>query len=190
MPARHALKVIDDRPIQILVAKPRENPAGRAVPVQRMLTVLEPPQALTLRGTAARVADDCNWIQVSHSPAMSWRRCLHSRRQSTALDVGSSRLVPVSRVPRGMPPFQSSEPWAQVMGAPRVHPHKHWADYPPHEHRGVADFGRGLGFSNAARSLEVSTNCQRSQRRFGSPKVARSQRQPVRDRRVAGSNPA
>jgi hypothetical protein len=74
MPARHALKMIDDRPIQIFVAKPGENPAGGAVPVERVLTVLEPLQALTLRGTAARVADDCNWIQVSHSPAMSERR--------------------------------------------------------------------------------------------------------------------
>jgi len=74
MSARHALKVIDDRPIQIFVAKPREDPAGGAVPVQRVLTVLEPLQpgpptrvsqrvgveALTLRRTAARVVHDCN----------------------------------------------------------------------------------------------------------------------------------
>jgi hypothetical protein len=33
MPARHTLQVIDDRPIQIFVAKAGENPAGWAVPV-------------------------------------------------------------------------------------------------------------------------------------------------------------
>ena len=88
MPASHALEVIDDRPIKIFGAKPRENPAGGAVPVQRVLTVLEPPQpgpptrvsqrvgveALTLRGTAARVAHNRNWRQFPRSPAISERR--------------------------------------------------------------------------------------------------------------------
>src|SRR5215468_2026247 len=82
MPARHALKVIDDRPIQIFVAKLAEHPTGWAVPVQRVLTVLEPLQApefsprsasapcsaLThpMHGTTARVArNSCNRIQLS-----------------------------------------------------------------------------------------------------------------------------
>src|SRR6266851_3731430 len=84
MPARHALKVIDDRPVQIFVAKPGENPAGWAVPVQRMLTILKPLQALefsrrcviaarstlprTPRRTAASVALDCNRIKLSILP--------------------------------------------------------------------------------------------------------------------------
>jgi hypothetical protein len=32
-----------------------------------VLTVLKPPHAPTLRGTAERVARTCNWIQRSHS---------------------------------------------------------------------------------------------------------------------------
>jgi hypothetical protein len=85
MPARHTVEVIDDRPIQIFVAKPGEHPAGWAVPVQRVLTVLEPLQpgpptrisqrvgveARTLHGTAARVAHNRNWIQLSLSPRES-----------------------------------------------------------------------------------------------------------------------
>ena len=46
LPARYALKVSDDRPIQIFIAKPGENPTGWAVPVQRVLTILKPLQAL------------------------------------------------------------------------------------------------------------------------------------------------
>ena len=80
MPARRALKVIDDRPIQIFVANPGENAAGGAVPVQRVLTVLKPQQARTLRGTAARVARNRNWIQLSHFPAKGERRMARPRR--------------------------------------------------------------------------------------------------------------
>jgi hypothetical protein len=69
MPARYLLKEIDDRPVQIFVAKSGKNPTGWAVPVQRMLTVLQPLQTRTLRGTAARVVHNCNWIQFSDSPA-------------------------------------------------------------------------------------------------------------------------
>ena len=48
MPARYALKVIDDGPFQIIVPKPGEDSAGWAIPVQRMLTILKPLQALEL----------------------------------------------------------------------------------------------------------------------------------------------
>ena len=71
MPVRHVLEVIDDLPIQIFVAKAGENPAGWAVPVQRVLTVLKPLHAPTLRGTAERVVRNYNRIQLSHSPAIT-----------------------------------------------------------------------------------------------------------------------
>ena len=75
MPARRALEVVDDRPIQIFVAKLAEHPAGWAVPVQRMLTVLKPLQALefsrrsvsTPRSTARSPYLQLN--STSHSPA-------------------------------------------------------------------------------------------------------------------------
>src|SRR5262249_16176494 len=47
---RHALKVIDDRPIQVFVAKLAEHPMGWAVPVQRARTVLKPLQPLEFSG--------------------------------------------------------------------------------------------------------------------------------------------
>ena len=74
MQVRHALKVIDDRPIQIFIAKLDENPAGWAFPVQRVRSVLKPLQARTLRGTTARVGHSCNWIQLFHSPETTERR--------------------------------------------------------------------------------------------------------------------
>jgi hypothetical protein len=46
MPARYALKVSDDRPIHIFIAKLGENPTSWAVPVQRVLTILKPLLAL------------------------------------------------------------------------------------------------------------------------------------------------
>src|SRR5947209_5765301 len=81
MPARQALNVIDDRPIQILVVKPGEDPTGGAVPVQRMPTGLEPLQTPILRATASRRVHDCNWIQRSHSDSNL------RRRQSTACSI-------------------------------------------------------------------------------------------------------
>src|SRR5437867_3483559 len=80
MPTRHALKVIEDRRIQIFVAKPGENPTGWAVPVQRMLTVLQPLQTRTLRGTVARVAHNGYWIQFPILPAITERRMPLPRR--------------------------------------------------------------------------------------------------------------
>ena len=80
MPARHALEVFDDRPIQIFVAKPGENPTGWAVPVQRMLTVFQPLQTRTERGIAARVVHDCNWTRLSHPRRLR-------RRESTACSI-------------------------------------------------------------------------------------------------------
>src|SRR6267378_4203662 len=89
MSARHALKEIDDRPIQIFVPKLAENPTGWAVPVQRVLTVLKPLQALefssrcvstprsasarTLHGTATSVGLNCNGIQLSILPRLGVR---------------------------------------------------------------------------------------------------------------------
>src|SRR5712691_5073759 len=93
MPARHALKMIDDRPIHIFVAKLGENPAGWAVPVQRVLTILKPLQALkfsrrclstprsapprTLHGNAARVALRLQLDPTFHSSpaAQRWSCC-------------------------------------------------------------------------------------------------------------------
>jgi hypothetical protein len=46
LPARYALKVSDDRPIQIFIVKPGENTAGWAVPIQGVLTILKPVQGL------------------------------------------------------------------------------------------------------------------------------------------------
>jgi hypothetical protein len=67
MPAHYALKVSDDRPIDIFVAKLRENPTGWAVPVQGVLTILKPLQALEFSRrcvstprSAARLALICN----------------------------------------------------------------------------------------------------------------------------------
>ena len=53
MQTRHAFKMIDDWPIQILVAKPGENPASWAVPVEWVLTILQSLEAL---GLSLRVA--------------------------------------------------------------------------------------------------------------------------------------
>ena len=41
MPTRRALEVFDNRPIQIFVAKSGEDPAGWAVPVERVLAVFK-----------------------------------------------------------------------------------------------------------------------------------------------------
>ena len=46
MPAHYSLKMSNDRPIQIFVVKPGENPTGWTVPVQPVLTILKPLQAL------------------------------------------------------------------------------------------------------------------------------------------------
>jgi len=46
MPACHALKVIDDRPFQIFVVKLLEDPFGRAVSVDWVLTLFKLLQAL------------------------------------------------------------------------------------------------------------------------------------------------
>jgi hypothetical protein len=42
MSPRYALKLTDDRTIQIFVAKLVANPAGWAIPVQWVLTALKP----------------------------------------------------------------------------------------------------------------------------------------------------
>jgi len=41
------------------------------------------------------------------------------------------------RVSTGWPQW-----WAHLVGALRVHPHKHWADYPPQEVGGLAEGAR------------------------------------------------
>jgi hypothetical protein len=46
LPTRYALKVSDDRLFYVFVAKLGENTTGWAVPVQRVLTILKPVQAL------------------------------------------------------------------------------------------------------------------------------------------------
>jgi len=46
LPTRYALKVSDDWPIHILMAKLGENPTGWPVPVQRVMTILQPLQTL------------------------------------------------------------------------------------------------------------------------------------------------
>ena len=55
MPARNALKVTDDLPIQIFVAKLVENPTDWAIPVERVLTILKPPQALEFSSRQASI---------------------------------------------------------------------------------------------------------------------------------------
>jgi hypothetical protein len=42
MPPRYALKLADDRTVQIFVLKLFENPTGWAIPVQWVLTILKP----------------------------------------------------------------------------------------------------------------------------------------------------
>src|SRR6201999_323816 len=46
LPAHDALEMVDDRPLQILVAKGREGTIGGPVPVQRASIVLEPSTRL------------------------------------------------------------------------------------------------------------------------------------------------
>jgi hypothetical protein len=57
LPARYPLKVSDDRPIHVFIAKPGENPAGWSVPVQWVLTILKPVQALEF--SRRRVSTPC-----------------------------------------------------------------------------------------------------------------------------------
>src|SRR6266571_3499568 len=38
--------------------------------------------------------------------------------------------------------YRLAQWWAHLVGALRVHPHKHWANYPPQEDRGCARGGR------------------------------------------------
>jgi len=42
-----------------------------------------------------------------------------------------------------VPSVRRLERWAHLVGALRVHPHKHRADHPPQKDRGFARGGRG-----------------------------------------------
>jgi len=47
----------------------------------------------------------------------------------------------------GRAPHGAAQWWAHLVGVLRVHPHKHWANYPPQEVRGAADCRRVVSFS-------------------------------------------
>jgi hypothetical protein len=95
MPARNALKVVDDRPIQIFVAKPGENPAGRAIPVQRVLAGLKPLEARTRRGTTALVVKNRTQIQLCHAPAITERRVApRTPRRAMLYDSALEEVTP------------------------------------------------------------------------------------------------
>jgi hypothetical protein len=95
MPKRRTLQVIDNRPIQVFVAKPGKNPTGRAVPVQRMLAIFKP---LQVREFSRRIALGGSVIQHGLSydslepPTFPVRRLFPKPFERNKLDGVKPRL--------------------------------------------------------------------------------------------------
>src|SRR5262245_38680920 len=97
--AGHALEVLDDRALQILVAKARKEPGRGAVPVQGTRVVLEPrngrkPVQNAVRKVGARIH-----LARNAAPRVSGSRSVR-RRQSTACSRGWRALSRVSSCTR------------------------------------------------------------------------------------------
>ena len=68
---------------------------------------------------------------------------------------------------------KSAQWWAHLVGALRVHPHKHYATILPKKIEDLRVVGSFLRFSNAAQALEVAGNRHMFQRTSWSLRVAR-----------------
>src|SRR6266498_44719 len=86
----------------------------------------------------------CGWME---SPRPCWCRISSTVSMRCGGDEQWLGLIHnadghrVAAPPRPRWPARA-EWWAQLVGALRVCPHKHWADYPPQEDRGFARGGR------------------------------------------------
>src|SRR6266566_4587674 len=92
-------------------------------------------------------------VKKARAPARSSTTTLTWSNLLIVMSLGWSRAVG-HQLPT---PSAPGPKWAHLVGALRVYPHKHWADYPPQEVRGTADFGIAFALLRAAQSREVST---------------------------------
>jgi len=73
----------------------------------------------------------------------------------SCLSPPTANLDLTQRTPETSPRQEQFEWWAHLVGALRVHPHKHWADHPPQKDRGTADCSHVLHFSEVCHGLSA-----------------------------------